>query len=107
MKKVHPRSYGSLGEYYEVYIYPIFGPEGLNLRKRAILLGFGLSFFGPWRLFTKKETLGVFFKPLLDTPTTLRGGVNECGVLFPKTSLLHKNSSISIQHLFITHCCHL
>jgi hypothetical protein len=44
---------------------------------------------------------------MLDTPTTLRGGVNECGVLFPKTSLLHKNSSISIQHLFITHCCHL
>jgi hypothetical protein len=44
---------------------------------------------------------------LLDTPTTLRGGVNECGALFPKTSLLHKNSSISIQHLFITHCCHL
>jgi hypothetical protein len=30
---------------------------------------------------------------LLDTPTTLRGGgggVNECGDLFPKTSLLHK-----------------
>jgi hypothetical protein len=27
---------------------------------------------------------------LLDTPTTLRGGVNECGALFPKTSLLHK-----------------
>jgi hypothetical protein len=45
--------------------------------------------------------------PVLDTPTTLRGGVNECGALFPKTSLLHKNSSISIQHLFITHCCHL
>jgi hypothetical protein len=44
---------------------------------------------------------------VLDTPTTLRGGVNECGALFPKTSLLHKNSSISIQHLFITHCCHL
>jgi hypothetical protein len=44
---------------------------------------------------------------MLDTPTTLRGGVNECGALFPKTSLLHKNSSISIQHLFITHCCHL
>jgi hypothetical protein len=44
---------------------------------------------------------------LLDTPTTLRGGVNECGALFPKTALLHKNSSISIQHLFITHCCHL
>jgi hypothetical protein len=33
----------------------------------------------------------------------LEGGVNECGALFPKTSLLHKNSSISIQHLFITH----
>jgi len=33
--------------------------------------------------------------------------VNECGALFPKTALLHKNSSISIQHLFITHCCHL
>jgi hypothetical protein len=46
-------------------------------------------------------------KKMLDTPTTLRGGVNECGALFPKTSLLHKNSSISIQHLFITHCCHL
>jgi hypothetical protein len=27
---------------------------------------------------------------LLDTPTTLRGGVNECGALFTKTSLLHK-----------------
>jgi hypothetical protein len=27
---------------------------------------------------------------VLDTPTTLRGGVNECGALFPKTSLLHK-----------------
>jgi len=28
---------------------------------------------------------------LLGTPTTLRGGgVNECGDLFPKTSLLHK-----------------
>jgi hypothetical protein len=54
--------------------------------------------------------LGRFPKighPMLDTPTTLRGGVNECGVLFPKTSLLHKNSSISIQHLFITHFCHL
>jgi hypothetical protein len=35
------------------------------------------------------------------------GRLNECGALFPKTSLLHKNSSISIQHLFITHCCHL
>jgi hypothetical protein len=46
-------------------------------------------------------------RSVLDTPTTLRGGVNECGALFPKTSLLHKNSSISIQHLFITHCCHL
>ena len=46
-------------------------------------------------------------KTLLETPTTLRGGVNECGALFPKTSLLHKNSSISIQHLFITHCFHL
>jgi hypothetical protein len=30
---------------------------------------------------------------MLDTPTTLRGGwVNECGDLFPKTSLLHKIS---------------
>jgi hypothetical protein len=48
-----------------------------------------------------------FHMILLDTPTTLRGGVNECGALFPKTSLLHKNSSISIQHLFITHCFHL
>jgi hypothetical protein len=27
---------------------------------------------------------------VLDTPTTLRGGVNECGDIFPKTSLLHK-----------------
>jgi hypothetical protein len=48
-----------------------------------------------------------FVKVMLDTPTTLIGGVNECGALFPKTSLLHKNSSISIQNLFITHCCHL
>jgi hypothetical protein len=31
MKKVHPRSYGSLGEYSQVYVYPFFGPEGLNL----------------------------------------------------------------------------
>jgi hypothetical protein len=60
----------------------------------------------------EKHTKGVGLRILtilLDTPTTLRGGggVNECGALFPKTSLLHKNSSISIQHLFITHCCHL
>jgi hypothetical protein len=40
---------------------------------------------------------------LLDTHTTLRGGVNECGDLFPKTSLLHKNSLVNIQHLIITH----
>jgi hypothetical protein len=44
---------------------------------------------------------------LLDTPTTLRGGVNECGDLFPKTSLLHKNSLVNIQHFLITHFCHL
>jgi hypothetical protein len=44
---------------------------------------------------------------MLDTPTTLRGGVNECGDLFPKTSLLHKKFLVNIQHLFITHCCHL
>jgi hypothetical protein len=49
----------------------------------------------------------LIWQRLLNTPTTLRGGVNECGALFPKTSLLHKNSSISIQHLFITHCFHL
>jgi hypothetical protein len=30
-----------------------------------------------------------FEKKLLDKPTTLRGGVNECGALFPKTSFLH------------------
>jgi hypothetical protein len=35
------------------------------------------------------------------------GGVNECGDLFPKTSLLHKNSLVNIQHFLITHCCHL
>jgi hypothetical protein len=48
-----------------------------------------------------KQRLAAEFemKDLLDTPTTLRGGggggVNECGALFPKTSLLHKNSSIA------------
>jgi hypothetical protein len=57
-----------------------------------------------WSLLDTKLTKST---TLLDTPTTLRGGVNECGALFPKTSLLQKNSSISIQHLFITHCCHL
>jgi hypothetical protein len=40
---------------------------------------------------------------MLETPTTLRGGVNECGDLFPKTSLLQKNLLVNIQHLFITH----
>jgi hypothetical protein len=37
----------------------------------------------------------------------LEGGVNECGNIFPKTSLLHKNSLVNIQHFFITHYCHL
>jgi hypothetical protein len=60
-------------------------------------------------LFTPKTKMHIF---LLDTPTTLRWGggggvVNECGDLFPKTSLLHKNSLVNIQHFLITHCCHL
>ena len=33
---------------------------------------------------------------LLDTPTTLREGVNECGDLFPKTSLLQKTHQLAI-----------
>jgi hypothetical protein len=32
---------------------------------------------------------------MLDTPTTLRGGVNECGDIFSKTSLLHKNYQLA------------
>jgi ribonuclease HI len=56
----------------------------------------------------ENDDVGVHVANILqDTPTTLRGGVNECGVIFPKTSLLHKNSSISIQNLLITHYCHL
>jgi hypothetical protein len=38
---------------------------------------------------------GSFGYQLLDTPTTLRGGVNECGALFPKTSLLHKTYQLA------------
>jgi hypothetical protein len=37
----------------------------------------------------------------------LEGGVNDCGDLFPKTSLLHKKYLVNIQHLIITHCFHL
>jgi hypothetical protein len=52
---------------------------------------------------TKKESVPHFEKTqLLDTPTTLRGGVNECGDVFPKTSLLHKKSLVNIQHFLIT-----
>jgi hypothetical protein len=32
----------------------------------------------------------MYIRVVLDTPTTLKGGVNECGDIFPKTSLLHK-----------------
>ena len=38
---------------------------------------------------------GLLWYQLLDTPTTLRGGVNECGALFPKTSLLHKTHQLA------------
>jgi hypothetical protein len=44
-------------------------------------------------------------KDVLDTSTTLRGGVNECGALF-KTSP-SQNSLDSNHHLIITYCCHL
>ena len=36
-------------------------------------------------------------KKLLDTPTTLRGGVNEYGDLFPKNSLLHKTHYLAFE----------
>jgi hypothetical protein len=81
-----------------------FNAKAMN----AILSGLAEEKFVKFmHLGTAKEMWDKLINNLLDTPTTLRGGVNECGALFPKTSLLHKNSSISIQHLFITHCFHL
>jgi hypothetical protein len=42
----------------------------------------------------KQKRIQCTYSNVLDTPTTLRGGggggVNECGDIFPKTSLLHK-----------------
>jgi hypothetical protein len=42
---------------------------------------------------------------VLDTPTTLRGGVNECGDLFQ--NFPSQNFLVSNHHLLITYCCHL
>jgi hypothetical protein len=83
----------------------IFFPIDHQVHGRVCAMG---AYHGPKDFYSSKPHMErKISSQVLDTPTTLRGGVNECGALFPKTSLLHKNSSISIQHLFITHCFHL
>jgi hypothetical protein len=77
-------------EFYTSYFY-LVANDFLQVIEEACLKGEVIrSFNSNFIALIPKVNGPTTFGDVLDTPTTLRGGVNECGALFPKTSLLHK-----------------